>query len=118
MNPAVQSYLDDVPPDRRTRLLALHDLITAAFPQAVSSMRYKMPTYELGSNWVAMANQKRYVSLYTCCYDHIAAFRKKHRTIKGGKGCLNFRDGDELPLEDLTEVVRSALTMEKSGRAG
>ena len=72
-----------------------------------------MPTYQVGDGWVALANQKNYVSLYTCGYHHIAAFREKHPKIKTGKACINFRPGDELPLQDLKAVVKHAITHPK-----
>jgi len=72
-------------------------------------MLYKMPTYQVDDGWVAIANQKRYVSLYTCGYHHIADFKAKHPQIKTGKGCINFRQKDELPLDDLKAVVTHAI---------
>lgn len=73
------------------------------------SMRYKMPTYELGEGWIALANQKDYISVYTCSAEHIVNFKKKHPKIKTGKGCINFKDGDDIPLNDLKGVIKSAM---------
>ena len=72
-------------------------------------MSYRMPTCHRGDGWVAIANRKRYVSLYTCGYHHIAAFTRKHPQVRTGNGCINFREKDTLPLEDLGEVVRHAM---------
>ena len=72
-------------------------------------MRYKMPTYEYQEGWVAIANQKQYISIYTCSAEHIAEFKKKHPEIKTGKGCVNLRDGNEIPLVDLETVIRNAM---------
>jgi uncharacterized protein YdhG (YjbR/CyaY superfamily) len=74
-----------------------------------------MPTYRIGEGWVAIANQKHHVSLYTCGYHHIEAFRKAHPRIKTGKGCINFRDRDELPTEDIRQVVQHAIRQPKPG---
>ena len=40
---------------------------------------------------------------------HIARFSANHPSQKTGKGCINFKDSDELPEEDLQQVIRSAL---------
>jgi uncharacterized protein YdhG (YjbR/CyaY superfamily) len=73
-----------------------------------------MPTFEHpGGGWVAIANQKHYVSLYTCSAEHLEAFRQQHPEIRTGKGCINFRDRDEVPMDAAAEVVRRAMEMAK-----
>ena len=103
-------YLAKATDVRRERLLSIMDLIKALYPDAKESMKYKMPTYTTESGWVAVANQKSYVSLYTCAEEHLVSFKKLHPGIKTGKGCINFRDKDAIPLEDLKSVIRSAIT--------
>jgi uncharacterized protein YdhG (YjbR/CyaY superfamily) len=76
-------------------------------------MQYRMPSYHHRDGWVGIANQKRHVSLYTCGEHCIAAFTAKHPDINAGKGCLRFRDRDELPLADLKAVIRRAMEQEK-----
>jgi len=39
----------------------------------------------VGDGWVAIANQKHYVSLYTCGYHHIERFKQRCPRIKTGK---------------------------------
>ncbi len=109
MNDEVERYFAAVPEDRRALLDALHRLIIGAYPDAQIDMKYRMPTYQVSDGWVALANQKRYVSLYTCGAHHLAQFKDKHPAIKTGKGCINFRPGDELPLADVEQVVRHAI---------
>lgn len=112
---AVDAYFAAVPPERRPMVYALHALILDAYPQAGISMQYRMPTYKVGDGWVALANQKHYVSLYTCGQAHIAAFKERHPDIKTGKGCINFRPAVPLPTEDIREVVRHAFEHPKGG---
>lgn len=113
MNPEVKDYMASVPDSRRTRVNALHDLVMEMFPNARLDMKYRMPTYRSGEGWVAIANQKNYVSLYTCGYHHIEGFRKKNPGIKTGKGCINFRDRDELPIDDIRQVIDHAINRPK-----
>lgn len=113
MNPSVKRYFDTVPESRKSRLDNLHTLILELYPEADVDLSYKMPTYRVEDGWVAIANQKNYISFYTCGYHHIEGFKEKHPGIKTGKGCINFRDTDEIPVEDLKEVVRHAFTHPK-----
>lgn len=66
MNREVQRYLDAVPEDRKVLIETLHASITDLYPDAGICMSCKVPTYRARLGWVAIANQKRYVSLYTC----------------------------------------------------
>jgi uncharacterized protein YdhG (YjbR/CyaY superfamily) len=113
---AVGGYLSRVPEARRERALALHGLILSLFPQAAVSLEHRMPTYRLGGEWIAWANQQRHLALYTCAGDRIAAFRARHPEVDAGKGCLRFRDSQRLPLADLAQVVRRALAPELARR--
>ena len=61
----VNAYFRSVPRERVQRLKTLHDLILKHFPEATVDMKYNMPTYRVAEGWVAIANQKHYVSLYT-----------------------------------------------------
>ena len=116
-DPAVDAYIQAIPAQRAERFARLHELILSLYPEAEVDMRYRMPSYRLGDGWVALANQKHYLSLYTCASAHIAEFKASHSDIKTGKGCINFRDRDPLPLEDITKVVRHAIERGKGGRA-
>lgn len=92
---------------RRGQLI--HWLITAMYPDAEQSLDYRMPTYRNGPHYVAWGDHAGYLSVYTCSAQRIAAFRKKHPKIPAGVGCLNFRDSDPFPVDDLAGVVRNAL---------
>ncbi len=113
MKREVKKYMVAVPVSRKAKIDSLHTLITYAFPKAIVDMRYKMPTYQFGDGWVAIANQKNYVSLYTCSYHHIDSFKAKHPKIKTGKGCINFKDNDPMPLKDIEAVVKHAINHPK-----
>ena len=115
MKPEIENYMKAVPTERSERFSKLHSLIVELYPEAVVDMSYKMPTYKVGEGWVALANQKNYISLYTCGYHHIASFKEKHPKIKTGKGCINFRDKDDLPIMDIKKVIKHAIEHPKLG---
>mgnify|MGYP001824059942 FL=1 len=109
LDPAVAAYFDAVPEKRRPLVDVLHDLITSLYPSAEISLSWGMPTYRRGDGWVSLANQKRYVSLYTCDAGHLAAFKARHPEIRTGKACINFKSMDEIPA-DTADVIRAAMT--------
>ena len=109
VNRDVQRYLDSIPDDRKALVETLHELIIGLYPHAEIDMSYRMPTYKAKGSWVALANQKSYVSLYTCGAHHLVAFKKKHPGVKTGKGCINFKTTDRLPVTALREVIRHAI---------
>ena len=91
-----QDYINSLPQQRRERVLALQKMILDVAPDATLDMHYKMPTYHVGDQWVAMASQKFYISLYTCKRENIENFRNACPEIRTGQGCINFKDTDKL----------------------
>lgn len=109
----LNKYFAACPPHRQERLFRIHALILDNFPDVDVSIENKMPTYKNGPNWTALANQKHYISVYTCSRYIIADFIAKHPDIKCGTACLNFTDNTEIPYSDLEVVIRKALTAAK-----
>ena len=115
MDKHVEAYFETVPESRKASIDALHEIILDEFPGATVDMKYRMPTYSMGDGWVAIANQKNYISLYTCGYHHIKEFKEKHPHFKTGKGCINFKEKDALPRGDIRKVIRHAILHPKDG---
>lgn len=109
MNRDAKRYFAAVPEDRKPLVEQLHTLIMRLYPNAKIDMSYRMPTYKAKDGWVALANQKRYVSLYTCGAHHLAEFKEKHPGIKTGKACINFRVTDSVPLATVERVIKHAI---------
>lgn len=94
--------------------MSIHKLIRKLYPDATIDMSYRMPTYRVGDAWVALANQKQYISLYTCGTSHLGSYGEKYPQQKTGKGCINFRDGDAIHLDDLGAVIKHAIESPKT----
>ena len=109
MNEAVATYFRSVPEDRKALLRELHDMVLRLYPHVRVDLQYKMPTYHVGEGWVAIANQKHYVSLYTCGYHHIEQFKQRCPQVKTGKGCINLRVKDDIPWPELDYVAKHAI---------
>jgi len=106
----LEEYLNNIPENRKERFRLILDIIKSLYPEAEESMKYKMPTYISGDGWIASANQKNYISVYTCSAEHLSDFKKKHPAIKTGKGCINFKDSDDIPIDDLKTVIKKAMS--------
>ncbi len=109
MASATQNYIDSLPNLRRQRVLALQKMILEIAPDATMDMHYKMPTYHVGDQWVAMASQKFYISLYTSKREKIQIFRDACPEIKTGQGCINFKDKDTLAESAIKKVIFTSL---------
>jgi uncharacterized protein YdhG (YjbR/CyaY superfamily) len=112
--PQVLDYFAEQGEPGRERRLCLHQMILELSPGALVDIAYRMPTYRHGESWVALANQKHHIWLYTCSHHHIRVFAAAHPGVKTGKGCINLRDRDVLPMKDLADVVRHAIEHPKS----
>lgn len=102
-------YLATVPEHRKERFRKLLSLIASLYPNAKTSMKYRMPTFSNGDGWVAVANQKSYISLYTCSAEHLVEFKQRYPAVRTGKGCVNIQDRDDFPLRELASVISSAM---------
>lgn len=105
----IEAYLAALEPLRRERGQALDALIRGLVPDVAIDIRHRMPMYQLGEHFIAWASQKRCFSIYTCSAERSASFRAKWPTIKAGVGCVNFKDSDPFPVDDLQTLVRDAL---------
>ena len=114
MSTEIEDYINTIPAQRLERFLSIHDLILKLYPDATVDMSYRMPTYRVGEGWVALANQKNYISLYTCGESHLESYKRKHPDQKTGRGCINFRAKDPVHLEDLEAVITHAIDQPKS----
>ena len=109
MDEAVQRYVDAVPAEQRPLFDRLQSLILELYPDAEIVISYQIPTYKVRGGRVSLGLWKDGVSLYTTDPQHIEKFKSKHSSIKTGKASLNFRMTDDLPEQDLREVVERAI---------
>ncbi|THB75043.1 MAG: DUF1801 domain-containing protein [Desulfobulbaceae bacterium] len=102
-------YLKELPASRQKRIIAIvHEFIKSQ-PDAEMSLKYKMPTFEIGPNWASVGNQKHYISIYFCNEKIIENIKEKYPKISTGKGCVRIKDNQEIPIEDLVESFNKAL---------
>ncbi len=120
---SVESYLKQVPTERKDAINFLHQFIQKVSPSlkpyfaynmlgygAFKTKNYKKETIE----WpvVALASQKNYMSLYICAVKdggYIAEANKDRLgKVSVGKSCIRFKKLEDLHLDVLEEVLITA----------
>jgi uncharacterized protein YdhG (YjbR/CyaY superfamily) len=110
----VDEYLESLTPERRAALAELRSLVFEVAPDAVETMKYRMPTYEYGDSVLcAFASQKHYMSLYMD-----TGIVEKHREeltgLSIGKSCIRFRKMDQLPLGTIKRMLEETVQIRRS----
>lgn len=123
---AVQDYIAALPADRRETVETVRATILANLPAGYQErIEHKMITYSIPLSrypktyngkpleYIALASQKNYVSLYLMgVYGNPggeesfrARWAETGKKLDMGKSCVRFKRADDLPLELLGEVV-------------
>ena len=110
MNDDIQSLIDAGSAEQQALLGRLRALILRLYPDARQVIYYRLPTFKTAAGQVSLGYWKEGVTLYTTSPDNLAAFKTAHPKIKTNKASINFRLGDELPLDDVAEVVQRAMS--------
>lgn len=71
---------------------------------------YKLPTFKRGNLPVTVARWKGGISLSTREPEPIAAFKARNPQITGGKISVQLPRGTPIPVDDLTTLIKTALT--------
>lgn len=109
MDEKVAQYIAAIPAEKRPLFDRLQRLILDLYPDLELRISYGIVMHKRGKSWVGLGVWKQGVSLYTNRPQLITAFKTRHPAIKTGKGCINFRLTDELPVEDLHTVITGAV---------
>jgi uncharacterized protein YdhG (YjbR/CyaY superfamily) len=112
LDDGVREYIDQLDPGQRPLFDRMHALILAACPEAVVGLSYKMPTYRAGKRRLYLGAWQHGVSLYGWPRGRDGGFAERHPDLRSGKATIRIRpqDAHELSDEELTELVRAALT--------
>ncbi|HTP16801.1 MAG TPA: DUF1801 domain-containing protein [Streptosporangiaceae bacterium] len=109
--PAVQVYIDGIPPGHRPLFDRLHRLILTAHPGARVTLSYKMPAYKAGNRRLYVGAWKHGISVYGWQKDRDGGFTSRHPELVTSRGTLRLRPGDAVGIsdEDLLGLARAAL---------
>ena len=101
----VTKYLDELPAERRAVLTRLRSLILEVVPDAVETLKYRMPTYEYrGHVLCAFASQKHYMSVYLDT-EMVRAHREEFEGLSVGKSCVRFNRQEQLPWDTIRAIL-------------
>ncbi len=108
---AVTDYVEALDPDHRRLFDRIHALIVDAIPDSVVTISYQIPIYRVGRLHVGLnAHRRGGVTLTTTSPDHIAEFKRRHPGFRTGRASIQFDFGDDLPEDDIRDVIRRATT--------
>jgi uncharacterized protein YdhG (YjbR/CyaY superfamily) len=120
---SVEEYINNVPEERRHIIMFLHEFIQTTAPNLRPHFAYNMLGYgsfkytnykKESVDWptVALANQKRYVSLYICAVvdgEYVAeTYKSELGKVSVGKSCIRFSKLENLNLKTLEKVIKLA----------
>ncbi|HEX8286020.1 MAG TPA: DUF1801 domain-containing protein [Pyrinomonadaceae bacterium] len=106
-----KQYLAELPPERRGEVERVWRVVRESVPGGYAEeIGPKFLSFKAGDDWyVALANQKNYISLYLMPLYVFPELRGKldaaGKNLKCGKSCVNFKRADELPLGVVAEIV-------------
>jgi hypothetical protein len=107
-----EQYLENLPVERRAEIERVWGLVRERIPAGYTEdVGAKFLSFKAGADWyVALANQKNYISLYLIPLYVFPEMKAKFdaaasKKLKCGKSCINFQRAEELPLEAIGEIV-------------
>jgi Domain of unknown function (DU1801) len=131
---AAQAHIDSLPEPRRSHMQHLHDVITAALPEAdVTMWEYGGPLIGYGSydytdgrgrpkgRWfsVGIASRKSYISLFSMGQADggylIEAVHDRFPGTKVGRSCLNITDPSAVDDDAVRDLARMSYDQYKDG---
>ncbi len=114
----IDDYLAALPPDKRDAPERLRLIISAAVPEAVEVLYYRMPAFRHhGQALVAYAAFGDHCSLFPLNHQVIEAHGAELRSYDTSKGTIRFTPARPLPALLVERLVRSRLA-ELAGRPG
>ena len=111
----VNTYLEEVPEDRREALARLRKLCQETLVGYEETMDYGMPGYKKGKDGeveVAFASQKNYISFYIMRQDVLNMHRDKLAGLNIGKGCIRYSKPGKIDFDIVKHLLVGSLQSE------
>lgn len=115
---AIDTHLAGFPPDIAARLAQVRAAIRAEAPDAVETIAYGIPTFDLlGKHLVHFAGYMGHVGFYPTG-SGMAAFAARLTGYPTSKGAVQFPHAGPLPLDLVAEIVRFRVGEVRQAAAG
>ncbi|QCR22305.1 iron chaperone [Pontibacter sp. SGAir0037] len=106
----VEKYISQFNPVIQVRLTELRQLLFEVFPDAEESIRYKMPAYKVGKQYVYFAAYEKHIGFYPVYgLAGIEGELNPYRA-KGTKDTLHFLHSQPLPNELIRKIIQLKAT--------
>lgn len=100
----IDEYIAEFPPQTQAVLEQMRALIRASAPDAVETISYAIPTFDLNGHLVHFAGYRNHIGFYPTGRG-IEAFRDELACYKGGKGSVQFPLDQPLPVDLIRRIV-------------
>lgn len=101
----IDEYIAEFPTEVRERLEVIRALVRELAPDAVETISYAIPTFDLaGTHLVHFAGHARHVGLYPMP-SGMEAFSEELARYKAGKGSVRFSHDEPLPTDLIRRIV-------------
>ena len=102
---SIDEYIAEFPSETQTALREMRELIASIAPDAVETISYAIPTFDLlGAHLVHFAGYQRHVGFYPTGTG-IEAFKDELTGYKTSTGAVQFPLGQPLPTELIRRIV-------------
>jgi uncharacterized protein YdhG (YjbR/CyaY superfamily) len=107
----VDDYVATLAPDRRAVMEQFRATITAAAPDAVESLAYKMPAFRShgGQFLVSFDAYKNHYSLFPASESVVERLGDEIRPFLAGQGTIRFPASKPIPTDLITRIVKIRL---------
>ena len=113
----IDEYIAAFPPETRAVLEDMRALIRAAAPEAVETISYAIPTFDLNGHLVHFAAFSGHIGLYPTG-SGIEAFKDELAAYSTSKGTVRFPLGSSLPTDLIRRIVRFRVAENADRSAG
>lgn len=101
----IDEYIAEFPPETQAVLTELRELIHSLAPDAVETISYAIPTFDLkGKHLVHFAGYQHHVGLYPTP-SGMVAFEEELQPYRSGKGSAQFPLDKQLPKDLIKRIV-------------
>jgi uncharacterized protein YdhG (YjbR/CyaY superfamily) len=101
----IDEYIAMFPNDIQKKLKDVRAIIKKAAPHAEETIKYAIPTFVLNGNLVHFAAMKNHLGFYPAP-SGILAFKKELSVYEQGKGSIQFRYDQPIPLKLIGDIVK------------